>query len=275
MKNRSLSKPYFLFLFFFANLFTQKLFAADANPAEQASSASTDAKPVDFSAKDLWDKDLSERDDNKVIVIQDRKYNKAGRFEFGLDAGVTDASAFYNSYSFGARAAYYFSEYWGIQAFGNYSLNTDTNEKKQLQNYLSVSGFESTKEVQQPRLFTGIGAVWSPIYGKFAFFRSDIIHFDFFVGLGLSYLTTQQVFMPNGSTGKTQGYPGTLENIGFRVFMNKHYTWTTEVRNNVYIAKYSATTSGGGKNLIEAQNVSSNNFQFMTGFSYLIGSGGQ
>src|SRR5262249_37230317 len=154
------------------------------------------------------------------------------------DAGMTAATAFYNSYTFGLRSAYYFNEYWGIQAFGNYSLNSDTNEKKQLEDYLSANSFPSTKEFKQPRFFGGVGVVWSPIYGKFAWFRSRIIHFDIYGGLGLSVLTTQSTFNKSTVTDTQSGSNdtsfGTLENIGLRIFLSKSFAWTTEVRNNIY-----------------------------------------
>lgn len=233
-------------------------------------------KAVDFSAKDVWDKELFERDDNKVLVIQDRKYNKTGRLELGLDAGMTSATAFYNTYSLGLRSAYYFNEYWGIQAFGTYSMNTDTNEKEQLENFLVTSNFQSTKEFLQPKLFGGVGVLWNPIYGKFAWFRSNIIHFDIYAGLGLSMLTMDSTFNKPASgagsqrKGSSQTAIGSLANIGLRVFLTKNFAWTTEVRNNVYQAKYQQTTSGNGSQTIGAKTVLQNNFQFMTGVSYMF-----
>ncbi len=203
--------------------------AANPAPTEEATPPA-----VDFSAKDVWDKELFERSDNKVLVLQDRKYNKNRRFELGIDAGMTSASAFFNSYTFGARTAYYFNEYWGVQAFGNYTLNTDSREKEQLEEFLTKSGFKSTKEFKQPRFFGGVGVLWNPIYGKFAFFRKNIIHFDIYAGLGVSVLTTESTFNADSATGvKRKGasgtYPGTLANLGLRIFLNKNMAWTTEV----------------------------------------------
>ncbi len=234
-------------------------------------------KSGDFSAKDVWDKELFERDDNKVLVIQDRKYNKEGRLELGVDLGMTSATAFYNTYSFGLRSAYYFSEYWGIQGFGNYSINSDTNEKEQLENFLTQSNFASTKEFLQPKFFGGLGVIWNPIYGKFAWFRSRIIHFDIYAGLGVSVLTMDSTFNKPASgagaqkKGDSQTAIGSLANLGIRVFLSKNFAWTTEVRNNIYQAKYAATTSGGpGAVPIAAKKVLQNNFQFMTGVSYMF-----
>ncbi|MEZ4813967.1 MAG: outer membrane beta-barrel domain-containing protein [Bdellovibrionota bacterium] len=250
--------------------------AEKAVPAAQVEAPKAAEKAVDFSAKDVWDKQLFERDDNKVLVIQDRKYNKTGRLEVGADLGMTSATAFYNSYTVGLRSAYYFNEYWGVQAFGNYSMNTDTNEKEQLESFLVTSGFKSTKEFLQPKFFGGIGVLWNPIYGKFAWFRSRIIHFDIYGGLGLSVLTMDSTFNKPAAgqgaqrKGSSQVAPGSLANLGIRIFINKNLAWTTEVRNNIYQAKYQATTSGGGATPIGAKTVMQNNFQFVTGVSYLF-----
>lgn len=247
--------------------------AAPTKAVETAAPAAPE-KAVDFTAKDVWDKELFERDDNKVLVIQDRKYNKEGRLELGVDLGMTSATAFYNTYSFGVRSAYYFNEYWGLQWFGNYSINTDSKEKDQLDQYLSASGFSSTKEYKQPKLFTGIGVLWNPIYGKFAWFRSKIIHFDIYAGLGLSYLTTESSlsFTHLGQTysGIDDSAIGSLANLGIRIFVAKGWSWTTEVRNNIYQAKYAKTRTGGLGAEIAAKDVWQNNFQFMTGVSYMF-----
>jgi len=234
-------------------------------------------KSGEFSAKDVWDKELFERDDNKVLVIQDRKYNKAGRLELGVDVGMTSATAFYNTYSAGLRTAYYLNEYWGIQAFGNYSFNTNSEEKDQLDKYLYDSGFESTKEFLQPKFFAGVGVLWNPIYGKFAWFRSRIIHFDIYGGLGISFLGLDSTFNKPGigatnpqRKGQSQVAPGSLANLGLRIFLSKNFAWTTEVRNNIYQAEYQATTSGGGGNPVGAKKVWQNTFQFVTGVSYMF-----
>jgi outer membrane beta-barrel protein len=213
-------------------------------------------------------------------VIQDRKYNKQGRLEFGVDLGMTTASSFFNTYTFGARGAYYLNEYWGIQGFANYSLSTDSEEKRQLENFLVESNFNSSKEFLKPRLFTGLGVLWNPIYGKFAWFRSRIIHFDIYGGLGLSYLTMESEFnKPAAGQGtqrasSSQGSVGTLANLGIRIYLNKNMAWTTEARNNIYKATYQATTTGGGGGNIAAKDVWQNNFQFVTGVSYLFNIGG-
>lgn len=248
--------------------------AAATPKAAEIAAPQAPEKAGEFSAKDVWDKELFERDDNKVLVIQDRKYNKEGRLELGLDLGMTSATAFYNTYSLGLRTAYYFNEYWGVQWFGNYSFNTDSREKEQLDQYLSASGFSSTKEYKQPKLFTGLGVLWNPIYGKFSWFRSKIIHFDIYAGLGLSFLTTESslnfTHLGQQYSGIDDKAFGSLANLGIRIFVAKGWSWTTEVRNNIYKAKYAKTRTGGLGSEIAAKDVWQNNFQFMTGVSYMF-----
>lgn len=236
-------------------------------------------KAVNFTAQDVWSKDLFEQDDNKVLVIQDRKYNKTKRLELGLDMGVTSATAFYNSYTVGLRSAYYLSEYWGVQGFVNKSFNTPSREKDQLDEYLLKSNFKSSKEFKAPEIFAGVGVLWNPIYGKFAWFRSRIIHFDIYGGLGVSYLKTSSTFNATqapGDTrreGKDDSSFGTLANLGMRIFISKNLAWSTEVRNNIYQASYQATITGGGTP-VAPRKVWQNNFQFTTGVSYLFNLGG-
>ncbi len=234
-----------------------------------------DKEAVSFDAKDVWNVDIFEREDHKVLVIQDRKYNKAGRLELGLDLGLNNASPYYRSLGYGGHLTYHLSEYLGVEfSAAKYSsgLNPEGN---QLDDYFKDSGFNSAKEFRQPEFFTSASAVWSPIYGKFAFFRSNIIYFDVYAQAGLSMFKTKGVKDINlpDSTPKDQ-FPtdqnriGSLLAIGVRSFINETWIWRFDVRNNLYPVEYAATTEDSKKNRIQSA------FHFSTGISMLFNLGG-
>src|SRR4051812_15075943 len=55
--------------------------------------------------------------DKKIYVLQNRKYTKAGRALLSGMVNTSIAQPYRNSYGIDLRAAYYFSEAWGVEAF--------------------------------------------------------------------------------------------------------------------------------------------------------------
>lgn len=241
--------------------------ASGPTAAEVSALSSPDGKKVDFSAKDVWDVDIFKDPANKVLVLQDRAFTKAGRFEVGVNAGVMAANPFYTSYAYGAHTAFHFTEYWGIDAYFEKFINSFSVDGEQVKEYLDNSGFSSRKEFQAPKWYGGVSAIWSPIYGKFAFFRRSIIHFDFFAVMGISFLAVESSVKDRG--GRDQTNPGSLLGVGMRVFLNKHWSMRFDVKNNIYRSYFAPNNKNGTG---EGGNVWRNSFQYTTGVSYMFGS---
>lgn len=233
------------------------------------------AKPVEFSAGDVWNNEIYGREDHKVIVLQDRKYNKAGGFEFGVHGGVTRASAFWNTLSYGAHLDYYFTEYLGVEGFYNTSTNTANADQKQLSDFFQATfDTDIQKEYHKPTNFGGLSLIWAPIYGKFAFFRSNIIHFDFFGSLGAGYLqtVTNKTSSFNGQVpGRDQNMVTSLLGFGTRVFLQKNWSIRLDVRH----AAFNQYFAPNGNNVDLATNPGATllrqNFQFSLGASFIFG----
>lgn len=249
---------------------------AAAVPAAAAEPTAKDKNdPVAFNAKDVWNVDIFDRDDNKVLVIQDRKYNKAGRLELGFDLGALSASPYYKTLSYGGRATYHLSEYWGVELYGTKYKSSFSAEGNQLNDFFIEKNFPVAKEFRRPDFFTSASVVWSPIYGKFAFFRSNIIHFDFYGQLGVSQFRTIGIKTikdqtPTASEKTTaQNHLGSLVAVGARVFLNKHFIWRFDIRNNIYNVDYAATEDNGKRS-----SVTHSALHFSTGVSYLFNIGG-
>jgi outer membrane beta-barrel protein len=244
--------------------------APNASAESAATKVAKDKGAVDFNAKDVWNVDIFDREDHKVLVIQERKYNKAGRLELGLDVGSLSASPFYKTYTYGAHVTYHLSEYFGIEGFASNSSSSLTADGKQIENFLEVFDFPSKKEFKRPKFFGGIGAVWSPIYGKFAFFRSNIIHFDLYGQAGLSLLTTATNVKSTGGTDQT--HIGSLLGVGMRVFLNESWIWRFDMKNNIYRADFAAVSNN--TNSTPASTLTLSNFHFGTSISMLFNLGG-
>ncbi len=229
-------------------------------------------KPVEFDSKNIWSQDIFQRSDHKVLIIQDRKYTKAKKFDIGLHGGLHSASPFYTSISYGGTLGYHFNEYFAAEGFYNTSSNSKTADAKQIDQFLAESGFSSTKEYQRPLSFAGFGLMWSPIYGKFAFFRKSIIHFDIFAEAGASVIKIKTNLNETGSAvdaargGRDQTRWGSLVGVGTRVFISDRWSLRFDVRNNIYTSYFAPTTAAlAGKTLTRTS------FQFSAGLSFLLG----
>ncbi len=228
-----------------------------------SSAINNSASKVDFNAKEVWNVDIFKDESHKVLVIQDRKYTKARKFEFGLDLGKMSASPFYKTYSYGGHLGYHFSEYFGIDSFFSAQTSSLSGDGKQIDQFLEARSFGAKKEFQKPTFLGGVGVMWSPIYGKFAFFRRSIIHFDVYGLAGLSVMTTESNVREFG--GKNQTLPGSLLGVGTRVFLSKGWSLRIDMRNNLYKIYYAPPRGGdGGTKLLRA------GFQFTLGASYLL-----
>jgi outer membrane beta-barrel protein len=256
--------------------------ASDAKPANTntktaaAEPAKAPAKPqepqaVNFNSSDVWDVDIFKRDDHKVIVVQDRRYVKAKRFELGINGGIAKSSPFYNSFTYGVSADYYFNEYLGLELFWNKTNSSFSADGEQLQSFLTDNGFTAIKEFHKPDQIYGGALLWSPIYGKFAFFRRSIIHFDFFGSVGLSNYSFTSNKTSQG--GRNQSKLGSLASLGVRVFLTKHFSLRIDGRHNAYQAYFAPT---GPLDLTtnqptgEASTLWRQNFQATLGTSFIF-----
>lgn len=239
--------------------------AAPANPAADPKLPSA----VPFSSSDIWNVDIFKQEDHKVLVIQDRKYTKAKKAEVGLNFGITSSNAYFNAYSYGGHVAYHFNEYWGIETFYNKATYSNSREKNQLDDYFAKNGFLSTFEVQNPKHLYGVNAIWSPIYGKFAFFRSNIIHFDIFATMGISFMGLGT----NLAGAADQNVMGSLLSAGTKVYLSKNTALRIEAKNNIYKTYYAPIVKqdGSGDIISEGKKVWWNAWHFMVGASYSFG----
>jgi outer membrane beta-barrel protein len=255
-------------LFFgFSLIIGANLFAQSAAQQTKEKPEEPKAKAVEFNATEVWNSDIYTREDHKVIVLQNRKFNKAKGFEFGVHGGVTLASAFFNTLNYGVHADYYFNEYFGLEGFYTSHKSTANADQRQVDNFLNDFGFDARKEYHQPITFWGLGLMWAPIYGKFAFFRRNIIHFDIFSTLGAGRLFTESNYTDLG--GRNQDHTCPVIGVGTRVFIAKYFSLRFDLKHSLYKLYYAPVTNGEvtapGATLLRQ------NFQFTLGTSFIFG----
>ena len=219
------------------------LFKEDADAEDRIDSQSArraeKSKKDEKSPEDIEDlKELETFDD--IAVIQKRYLPKSGRFEFYIAGGTNLNDAFFVGNGISARFGYHFNEKWGVEGIYSYFQN----ENRDVTNELLERGVNTEGSVSTDGYY-GIDLVWTPIYGKYAYFNEKIIPFDLYFSLGFGQTDPRIAASSGGGTISTvdSGYTiklgtGQIFSItkwmAFRWDMSLHMIdATTTVRNAV------------------------------------------
>jgi outer membrane beta-barrel protein len=117
---------------------------------------------------------------DEMAILQRKYLPKAQRLELGLSYGFLADNAFFDIQTVYGRLAYAFTEAWAAEVSG-FSANTEDSRAAKS---LYENGGVSTDFAAVPRSYLGIGARWSPIYGKLALWNHTIIPVEQFFLLG-------------------------------------------------------------------------------------------
>lgn len=161
--------------------------------------AEAEAGPEDtlFSAEELRERlqgevpaTVSSRSDvataDKVKAVQRKHFLKKQRFELTPTFAISLNDAFYTKVGGGLMGTYHLSDSLGVAAhyshFGIVQTDHVRIAKRELRSLLLSSKLNWN---------AGLDLVWTPIYGKLAWFNS-IVHYDFFLltGLGVAHSQT-------------------------------------------------------------------------------------
>lgn len=123
----------------------------------------------------------------EISIIQRRYLPKSGRFQ--LFGGVTTVTndPFFLTIGGVAKASYFMSESWGIEA--NYFGLTTSNRKAT--DELREEHNVATENLVYPQSFFGLDLMYIPIYGKMTWFNEKIVPFDLYFSAGYGTTNTQ------------------------------------------------------------------------------------
>ena len=187
---------------------------ADADLTEEAE-ASTSSENVDAGTG----KTLQER----IRAVSRRAFLKADRFELTPHAGLTTNDPFFQSWAFGARGAWHFTEEFALDFGGAYAPIQVPQEIFRVLNADPADLADDVAKLSAAQLvaYADAGVTFSPFYGKAALASEFVSHFDVFISAGLAAVidNSPQVF-----------HPGLEVGIGARVYLNRFLAARVEVR---------------------------------------------
>ena len=196
---------------------------------------------LDDELEEYW---ATERD---MDVIQDRLYQRQGRFGAGLFFGVMPSEPFYHYYPVGLQANYYHTNALGFELSGSFMdgpLTRDNELMDFLRKNRQDSGFDPATDTVDRQLWRANAlALWSPFYGKLAALQQKLIHFDFNLGGGLGAVGVER---PNADRrgSETTVVPELALGMGVHVYVNDNITVRADGRGFLHAGPELPTTDG-------------------------------
>lgn len=125
-----------------------------------------------------------------IKTIQDKNFLKVKRFEFSLFAGGVTNDAFLRRWLTGASGTYHLTEIVALEGAYSFSPDLGTADNRQLTNELQTT-YAAAPIISKVRHQASVDLLFSPLYGKFALNRTNIVNFDIYLAAGAGASRTQ------------------------------------------------------------------------------------
>ena len=146
-----------------------------------------------------------------VYTVQKRSFQKQGRFALTAYAGLIPNNAFEQYFPVGLRLNYFVLENIGLELASSYAFKTTTGLQDLLSEPLPGLAAQGVLVGDTQLSHTNFGIVWSPFYGKTAFYNSILNYFDVYLFAGAGLVITETIpefnaepeseFKPEGALG--------------------------------------------------------------------------
>ncbi len=198
-----------------------------------------EATPLDQELDKVWGQ---ERD---IRVIEKRAFEKDGRHEFSLLAGIIPNDPFFNYYPVGLRYDYYFLESLAVEVAGAYAFHPESNLRSFITSTFKARGILGVRLPQRVEWYAGANVYWAPIYGKLTIFTSKISSFDLGFILGAAAIGSH---VEEGGVFKRKSSPDVagVAGLGFHFYLTDLLALRADYRHYVFKAN-----DGGARFLAE------------------------
>lgn len=188
-------------------------------------------------AKDGGDYDYSWlENDKKIYVVQNRKYEKALKFDLSLQTGLGITSPYTTAITFVPKLSFYFNEHWGINGFAGFIKNADNVTLTSLKD----ANPGNMPVIEQTSGFFGGTVSWIPFYAKLNMF-DQLLYLDWSFSAGGGLIQNTQNIWKHGAS-KSQdttkiSYPAFVWGTGHKYFMTRHWSATLDLTSFLYNQK--------------------------------------
>lgn len=201
---------------------------------------------VSANEKNLYDFSWLDKD-KEIYVLQNRKFRKVNSFYVGATFAYNLSQDFLDAYGGTARAGYFFTEDWGIEAVFGGNTSTESDSAKGVR---AQGAFPFYRDIKS---YMGAMAMWSPFYSKINTFNK-VFYFDWQFGLGVASVATEDnrnrfdtsLAQSERSKMTAESNLGALWSTGFRFYVTQNWSIRLDVTGLTYQAEKTGL-SGGAK----------------------------
>ena len=219
--------------------FSSEAFAQDNN--DEAASGSEKAGQKTAENKKAKDQDKPEPGDpdywakvRKIHTVQKREFQKVNRLGVSLYSGIIPNNIFERYYPVGVRLDYFILENIGLELSGSYNFKSPTSLEGVMTEPQGINASENGITIADTQVWhTNFGLVWSPFYGKTAFYDTAIGYFDLYLFGGAGMVVTET---PDDQTLelKTSIKPEGVLGAGISFYMKNHLTFRADYRQFIF-----------------------------------------
>lgn len=208
----------------------------------------------------------------EVYAVQQIYAMRARRFEFNPYWGFTLNDQFVGHPGPGLAINYYLTNVLAVGVNGNFyaGLNTDSDF-----NFENRRATRVAAPLNEYQFSAALNFTYVPMYGKFAAFGDFIFHYDAYVVGGVGAISTRPIPVIDPDNRRFEYEPKVAVNLGLglRIFLNRWFAITGEVRDYIYNEKLEALTIAReptDKGTWFGDNQLTNHVQAQVGLSFFI-----
>lgn len=186
------------------------------------------------------------------VVVRNRLYSMSGKFEAGLNVGLTLMSRLTDNINLNASAAYNLDDTLGFELRAGYGISRHTGLANQIaDDFAANTSIKKAFDLSELWEMTANGALgvrWAPIYGKISLMAELPVHFQAYLWLGAGGAMLKResiVYCVSGSGSTCNQYlqeekisPVATAAIGARFFGSGNHSVKLEVRDWSYPDAY-------------------------------------
>ena len=153
---------------------------AEAAPAPGTETVTPEGGDVQLEPEAIKAKPATTLSWQDIVVVPRKAFLKGGRFEFAPFSGVSVNDNLIRHYAFGGAINYYLSDAFSVGLEGQYYVKalTETEENVGLQ-------YNRIPTLNRYKYSGALMFGYAPVYGKFALFNKQIMHWEIFANAGV------------------------------------------------------------------------------------------
>jgi outer membrane beta-barrel protein len=215
--------------------------SSELDLSDKTDKATTDqaAAAVKTNSTALW---------QDIVVVPRKRFLKGGRVELAPFTGVSLNDILIRHYSFGADINYFLTDALWVGLQGIYYVNSLTDRE-------SLVGLQYNRIPTLNKYLYGgsLNFGYVPIYGKFALFNKNILHWEIYASAGVG--VTQTEIIPRNVDDAAFQNTSITPNFGLggRFFLLDWLTVDYAVRDYVILDKFENTSRPAGQSAADAK----------------------